>query len=83
MNVKAGLGNNGAGSGAIDFIAAVLALHYGTVPAAFNSKPLDAALELNVVAEGPRDANVGHVAATSYALGGGQNAALVLRRYRD
>lgn len=83
MNVKAGLGNNGAGSGAIDFIAAVLALHYGTIPAAFNSKPLDAAVELNVVAEGPRDANVGHVVTTSYALGGGQNAALVLRRYRD
>ena len=28
LNIKAGLGNNGAGSGAIDFIAAVLALHH-------------------------------------------------------
>ncbi len=83
LNVKAGLGNNGAGSGAIDFIAAVLALHYGTVPAAINSSPRDAACKLGVVEQGPVDARIDHALSLSYALGGGQNACLVMRRYRD
>ncbi len=83
MNIKAGLGNNGAGSGAIDFIGAVLALHYSTVPAALNSGTVDPDCALNVVADGPRDLNVEHVVSVSYALGGGQNAALVLRKIRE
>lgn len=81
MNVKAGLGNNGAGSGALDFIAAVLAVHHGTVPAAFNSTPVDPACGLNVYTEGPRDVAVEYALSTAYALGGGQNAALVIKRF--
>ena len=83
MAVKAGLGNNGAGSGAIDFIAAVLAVHYGTLPPAFNSTPLDAECGLMVHADGPTDVAAGHAISSAYALGGGQNAALVIRRYRE
>jgi nodulation protein E len=82
MNIKAGLGNNGAGSGAIDFIAAVLAVHYGSIPPAFNSTPADPACRLNVVATGPVDAGVEYAVSTAYALGGGQNAALVVKRFR-
>lgn len=82
MNIKAGLGNNGAGSGALDFIATVLAVHNSTIPAAFNSDPLDPAIGLKVVRDGPIDARVEHAVSLSYALGGGQNAALVIRRYR-
>ncbi len=83
MNVKAGLGNNGAGSGALDIIAAALATHYGTLPPAFNSKPLEDTAQLNVVTDGPVDARLENVLCPAYALGGGQNAALVLRRYQE
>lgn len=83
MNIKAGLGNNGAGSGAIDFIAAVLAVHYATIPPAFNSTPVDPACGLRMVVDGPRDVKVQHALSLAYALGGGQYAGLVIRRYRD
>ena len=83
MAVKAGLGNNGAGSGAIDFIAAVLAVCHGTIPPAFNSAPLDPACGLKVITDGPADAKIEYALSTAYALGGGQNAALVIKRYRD
>lgn len=83
MNIKAGLGNNGAGSGAIDFIAAVLALHYGSIPPAFNSTPPDPVCGLNVVTKGPVDAAAEHAVSIAYALGGGQNAALVIKRFRE
>jgi 3-oxoacyl-[acyl-carrier-protein] synthase II len=81
LNIKGGLGNNGAGSGAIDFIAAVLALHNQTLPPAINSAPLDPTCGLKVVTGQPTDANAEIVVSTGYALGGGQNAALVLRRF--
>ncbi len=83
MNIRAGLGNNGAGSGAIDLIAAILAVHYGTIPPAFNSRPLDAACKLKLITEGPVDAGIEHAFSTAYALGGGQNAALVIKRFRE
>ncbi len=82
LNIKAGLGNNGAGSGAIDFIAAVLSTYNATIPAAFNSAPIDPECGLNVVATGPRDARVDVALSLAYSLGGGQNVAMVLRRYR-
>ncbi len=83
MAVKAGLGNNGAGSGAIDFIAAVLALYNRTIPGALNSQPLDPACDLNVVGPKSADANIEVALSTAYAFGGGQNAALVIRKYAD
>jgi 3-oxoacyl-[acyl-carrier-protein] synthase II len=81
MNIKAGLGNNGAGSGALDFIAAVLAVHSGRIPPAFNSTPPDPACGLNVVTGGPASADLEYAVSTAYALGGGQNAALVIKRF--
>ncbi len=81
MAIKGGIGNNGAGSGAVDFIAAVLALHNRTIPGAINSGNADPACNLNVVAPGPTDANIDAAVSASYALGGGQNAALVIKRY--
>jgi len=83
MNIKAGLGNNGAGSGAIDFIAAVLAVHYGAIPPAFNSTPPDPECGLHLVTSGPVDAAIEYALSTAYALGGGQNAALVIKRFRQ
>ncbi len=81
--IKGLMGNNGAGSGALDLIAAVLALYHGTVPPSANTQPLDEVCRLRVVADGPTDARIETVLSGAYALGGGQNAALVLRRYRD
>jgi 3-oxoacyl-[acyl-carrier-protein] synthase II len=82
LNVRAGLGNNGAGSGAIDFIATVLAMHNATIPAAINSANVDPAFGLKLAADGPKDVKANVAVSIGYALGGGQNAALVVRRYQ-
>lgn len=84
LAIKGALGNNGAGSGAIDFIATVLALQHNTVPPALNSDPLDPSCGLRVPCGGkPIDARVDSALSLAYALSGGQNAALVIRRFRD
>lgn len=83
LAIKGALGNNGAGSGAIDFIASVLSLYNATIPPSANGQFVDPALGLRVVAGKPVDAKVEHAISLAYALTGGQNAALVIRRYRD
>lgn len=83
LAIKGGLGNNGAGSGAIDFIATVLAMYNATLPPTVNGEFADAALGLKVVTGKPMDAKVDHALSLAYALSGGQNAALVVRRYRN
>jgi 3-oxoacyl-[acyl-carrier-protein] synthase II len=83
LSIKGGLGNNGAGSGAIDFIAAVLSLYNATIPPAVNSDPPDPACGLKLTTRGPVDARIEHVLSLAYALSGGQNAALVIRRFRE
>jgi 3-oxoacyl-[acyl-carrier-protein] synthase II len=83
LAVKGGLGNNGAGSGAIDVIAAVLALYHATIPPAVNADDPDAELELKLITKGPVDAKIDVVLCNAYALGGGQNASLVIRRYSE
>lgn len=80
MNIRGGLGNNGAGSGALDFIATVLATHNRTIPGAINSAERDDC-PLNLVAPGATDGNVNYAVSSARALGGGQAAALVIRRY--
>lgn len=83
LAIKGAIGNNGAGSGSLDFIAAILALYNATVPPTVNADAVDASLGLRVVAGGPTDAKIGHAISLAYALGGGQNAALVIRKYKD
>ncbi|MBI5864910.1 MAG: beta-ketoacyl-[acyl-carrier-protein] synthase family protein [Planctomycetes bacterium] len=83
LAVKGGLGNNGAGSGAIDFIATVLAVHNGTVPPAVNGEHADPTLGIRLNIGKPVDANAGCALSLGYALGGGQNAALVVKRWRE
>jgi 3-oxoacyl-[acyl-carrier-protein] synthase II len=82
MAIKGGLGNSGAGSGAIDFIAAALAVYNQTIPPALNCEPQDPALGLKLSPKGPVDARVEVAISNGYALRGGQNATLVIRRYR-
>ena len=83
LAIKGGLGNNGAGSGAIDLIAAVLALYHATIPPAVNADDPDAEFGLRLITNGPVDAKIDAALCNGYALGGGQNASLVIRRYRE
>ncbi len=81
LATKGAIGNNGAGSGAIDVGIAALCLTHGAVPASRNTDRVDPECGINVVRGQALRSNVGTAVTTAYALGGGQNAALVLRRY--
>jgi 3-oxoacyl-[acyl-carrier-protein] synthase II len=81
--IKGAVGNNGAGSGALDFCATVLALHNNTVPPSLNTVPMDGDAPLSFAADQPVDAPVRSAISVSYALGGGQQAALVVKRFSE
>ncbi len=83
LTIKGGLGNNGAGSGAVDFIASVLTLQHNCLPPAINSAPADPECGLRLVTSGPVDAPAEYVLSLAFALTGGQCAALLIKRYRD
>jgi len=83
LATKGTFGNNGAGSGAIDVAVAVMSLAHNTVPAAVNVKSVDPQCGLNVVIGKPVDAKINTVLTVAYALGGGQNAALVIKRFAE
>ncbi len=83
LSIKGGMGVNGAGSGALDFIAGVLALQHNTVPHAINSADLDPQAGLRLVTGKPIDQRIEVAISNGYALGGGQNASLVIKRYQD
>ncbi|MFQ6047808.1 MAG: beta-ketoacyl-[acyl-carrier-protein] synthase family protein, partial [Phycisphaerae bacterium] len=80
MAIKGAMGNNGAGSGAIDLAMACKAMQRGLIAPSQNTDQVDPQCRLNVVSGQPADARLETVLVVSYALGGGQNAALVLRR---
>lgn len=83
LSTRGAIGNNGAGSGSIDFAAAVMALHHNTVPVSLNTAALDPACRFRFVQDRPIDARIDTAISVSYALAGGQNAALVIRRYQE
>jgi 3-oxoacyl-[acyl-carrier-protein] synthase II len=78
--IKGAIGNNGAGSGAIDLGVAALCIRHGMVPPAQNMDHMDPQCGLNVVAGQPLKAEIRSVLSTAYAMSGGQNAAIVLKR---
>src|SRR5262249_62352383 len=80
LAIKGALGNNGAGSGAIDLAVAALCMKHNMVPPALNVEKIDPECGLRVVTGDPIDARAGVAVSVAYALGGGQNAALVLRK---
>ena len=75
------IGVNGAGSGAIDFATAVLALYHNTVPPSANTDGLLADCRLPFVQDEPVDANAEYAVTLAYALSGSQVAALVIQKY--
>lgn len=79
MAVKGAVGNNGAGSGAIDFAVSVMATYSGKVPHVQNVEQVDPECNLNVVTGEPLAITPSVVLSTAYALSGGQTAALVFR----
>ncbi len=80
LAIKGAVGNSGAGSGAIDLAVAALCLHHQMIPPSRNVTRPDPACGLQLVTGGPRKAKIDALVTVAYALGGGQNAALVFRR---
>ena len=61
---------------------AAKAVYHNTIPPSLNTDQPDPACRLRLNHADPYDAPVKRVLGLAYALGGGQNAALVIRRYR-
>jgi len=83
VTTRGALGINGAGTGAIDFAATVMALANNTVPPSLNTSSPDPASRFHFVGDDPRDARITHAVTVSYALAGGQTAALVVRKVEE
>lgn len=83
LTTRGAVGNNGAGSGAIDFAAAVMALSRHTVPASINTDQLDEACRFRFVQGESIDANIRHMITLGHALAGGQTAALIIKTYEE
>lgn len=81
LATKGAIGNNGAGSGAIDLAMMTLAMHRGIVPPSLNTDQIDPACGLSVVHGDPTDCRAGVGLCAASALSGGQTAALVIRRF--
>lgn len=79
VTTRGAVGINGAGSGAIDFAAACMALHRNTVPPSINTG-LAPGLPFRFAAKGPIDARVRVAVSAATALAGGQSAALIIRK---
>jgi 3-oxoacyl-[acyl-carrier-protein] synthase II len=78
--IKAQIGNLAAGSG-VDAAAAVLGLHHGIIPPAVNTARHVDGVSLNT-ANRPRDVRSTVALSSVYSLGG-QNAALVFRKWEQ
>jgi len=83
MITRANVGNNGAGSGAIDFAAAAMAVYNNTVPPSLNTSELDAACRFCFAQSDPIDSRITHAVSAGHAMIGGQSAALVIRRFQE
>jgi 3-oxoacyl-[acyl-carrier-protein] synthase II len=80
LAVKSYVGNVGAGGGALELAASVLALHHGTCPATLNYEEADPDCPINVVAGVPRPVTRPFVLKVGFTTMG-QCAALVVRKW--
>jgi 3-oxoacyl-[acyl-carrier-protein] synthase II len=78
---KSMLTTTGAGSGALDVVAAVRAIMAGVIPPAQNFQKPAEGCRLNVVTK-RREGRIGHALCCSYTFGG-QTAALVLKAFEE
>jgi 3-oxoacyl-[acyl-carrier-protein] synthase II len=81
VTTRGALGNNGAGTGAIDFAAAVMTLSRNTVPPSLNTSALDSQCRFRFAHDDPKDAKAKVGISVGSAATGGQAAALVIRRF--
>ena len=77
-SLKATLGHSLGASGAVEAVAAVLALNGGFIPATLNLREPDPGCDLDVVRDGPRPLKARTVLANAFGFGG-NNAAILLR----
>ena len=78
--VKSEIGHLGAASGAVEAVAAILALRDGVIPPTINQEDSDPACRLDLVANEKREVgNVEIVMKNAFGFGG-QNASLILRK---
>lgn len=83
LALRGGLGTNGAGSGSVDFSAAAMCILHQTVPPSRNVDDPADGVPFRFATDGPIDAAIDVAVTTSYALAGGQCAALVIKRYSE
>lgn len=83
LATKGAIGNAGAGAGAVDFAATVMAMMHNTIPPSLNTEDPDPLCRLAFATSDPVDAPIQHAVSVGYALGGGQNAALLLAKYKE
>ena len=83
LMTHAAIGVNGAGSGAIDFALTVKAVHQRMVPPSLNANNLDPACRFRFVQSDPIDYPIKQAISVAQAMGGGQAAALVIRRFEE
>ena len=81
LATKGAIGNNGAGSGAIDLAVTTMAMHRGVIPPSVNTEQVDPACGINVVRGDPVDCRTDLALSMARAMCGGQTAALAIRRY--
>ncbi|MCB9851371.1 MAG: beta-ketoacyl-[acyl-carrier-protein] synthase family protein [Phycisphaerales bacterium] len=79
--LKGVLGNSGAGAGAIDLAATVMALHHNTLPPSANTASPSTGGLLRFAQDEPVDVKVTTAVSYAYALSGSQNAAIVIRKF--
>ena len=77
---KSYFGNLGAGTGAVELIASVLALEQGVIPPTLNYEQGDPECRLNVVAGDPMESQAKSFVSTSFTTAG-QSAALAVRAF--
>ena len=83
VTTRGAIGNNGAGTGAIELAVAVMALHRNTIVPSLNTDDLDPDCRFRFVQDGPVDAKITQAVSVGYALAGGQAGAVVIRAYKE
>jgi 3-oxoacyl-[acyl-carrier-protein] synthase II len=76
-STKSQIGHLIGAAGAVEFVATLLAIEHGFLPATINLDETDPECDLDYVPENVRDANVNVAVSNSFGFGG-QNACIVL-----
>jgi 3-oxoacyl-[acyl-carrier-protein] synthase II len=76
------IGHTLGAAGAIEGVAAVLAIHHGFIPPTIHHRTPDPQCDLDFVTEGARPADLNVVLSNSFAFGG-NNTAVVFGRFAD